>query len=76
MFKDLSFTEVFESLDDESLALIAQNDPEQLQRMCMFLSLDQQMEKENYYQDYLLILKGNLYTQMGKKLLNLLLIVG
>ena len=46
MFKDLSFTEVFESLDDESLTLIAQNDPEQLQRMCMFLSLDQQMEKE------------------------------
>lgn len=46
MFKDLSFTEVFESLDDGSLALIAQNDPEQLQRMCMFLSLDQQMEKE------------------------------
>ena len=38
--------EVFESLDDESLALIAQNDPEQLQRMCMFLSLDQQKEKE------------------------------
>jgi hypothetical protein len=46
MFKDLSFTEVFESLDDESLTLIAQNDPKQLQRMCIFLSLDKQMARE------------------------------
>ena len=46
MFKDLSFTEVFESLDDESLTLMAQNDPEQLKRMCIFLSLDKQMREE------------------------------
>ena len=46
MFKDLSFTDVFESLDDESLVLIAQKDPGQLQRMCIFLSLDKQMTKE------------------------------
>ncbi len=48
MFKDLTFTEIFESLDDESLILMAENDPEQLQRMCIFLSLDKQKTEDKF----------------------------
>ncbi len=45
-FKNLNFADIFETLDDEYLILLSQNDPEQLKRLCMYLSLDEQIRKE------------------------------
>ena len=48
MFDNLSFTEIFETFDEEYLTYVAYENPEQLNRMCMFLSLDDQLRKEEY----------------------------
>tara|TARA_R110001592_G_scaffold235715_2_gene493861 strand:+ start:894 stop:1094 length:201 start_codon:yes stop_codon:yes gene_type:complete len=46
LFDELSFADVFETFDEEYLTLIAHKNPEQLKRMCIFLSLDDQIRKE------------------------------
>ena len=48
-FEELTFTDIFETFDDEYLTDMALNNPEQLNRMCIFLSLDEQIRKENQY---------------------------
>ena len=49
LFEELTFTDIFETFDDEYLTDMALNNPEQLNRMCIFLSLDEQIRKENQY---------------------------
>jgi hypothetical protein len=49
LFEDLTFTDIFETFDDEYLTDMALNKPEQLNRMCIFLSLDEQIRKEKYH---------------------------
>ena len=49
LFEDLTFTDIFETFDDEYLMDMALNKPEQLNRMCIFLSLDEQIRKEKYH---------------------------
>jgi hypothetical protein len=46
MFENLSFTEIFETFDEEYLTFVAYENPEQLNRMCIFLSLDNQLRLE------------------------------
>tara|TARA_R110001592_G_scaffold179264_3_gene420793 strand:+ start:1203 stop:1400 length:198 start_codon:yes stop_codon:yes gene_type:complete len=46
MFDELSFTDIFETFDEEYLTMMADKNPEQLKRMCLFLSLDDQIRKE------------------------------
>ena len=46
IFKDLTFTDIFETFEDDYLVLLASTKPEQLTRMCVFLSIDLQMKKE------------------------------
>ena len=41
-----SFTKIFESLDDDYLASLARKNPKVLQNLCMFLSIDLQLEQE------------------------------
>ena len=41
-----SFTKIFESLDDDYLARLARKNPKVLQNLCMFLSIDLQLEQE------------------------------
>ena len=41
-----SFTKIFESLDDGYLARLARKNPKVLQNLCMFLSIDLQLEQE------------------------------
>ena len=48
LFNDLTFTDVFETFDEEYLTIIADKNPEQLKRMCIFLSLDDQIRKEKF----------------------------
>lgn len=48
---ELSFTDIFETFDEEYLTKIAYTNPDQLQRMCLFLSLDNQLQKEQYQRD-------------------------
>ena len=48
MFDNLSFTEIFETFDEEYLTYVAFENPEQLNRMCVFLSLDNQLRLEEY----------------------------
>jgi len=48
LFEDLTFTDIFETFDDEYLTDMALNKPEQLKRMCIFLSLDEQIRKEQH----------------------------
>ena len=48
MFDELTFTDIFETFDDEYLTDMALNKPEQLNRMCIFLSLDEQIRIEKY----------------------------
>ena len=48
MFDNLSFTEIFETFDEEYLTYVAYENPEQLDRMCVFLSLDNQLRLEEY----------------------------
>jgi hypothetical protein len=48
LFEDLTFTDIFETFDDEYLTDMALNKPEQLKRMCIFLSLDEQIKKEQH----------------------------
>ena len=48
MFDELTFTDIFETFDDEYLTTIAEKNPEQLRKMCVFLSLDYQTLQENY----------------------------
>ena len=48
MFDNLSFTEIFETFDEEYLTYMAYENPEQLDRMCVFLSLDNQLRLEEY----------------------------
>ena len=49
MFQDLSFTDIFNTFDDEYLTHIAETHPDQLRRMCMFLSLDAQLLYEKHH---------------------------
>jgi len=42
-----SFSEFFDSVDDEFLIKMYMYDPKSLYRMCAFLSLDLQLEKEH-----------------------------
>jgi len=51
MFQDLSFTDIFDTFDDEYLTLMAESNPEQLKRMCLFLSLDTQLLKEKFHRE-------------------------
>tara|TARA_R100000908_G_scaffold54839_1_gene30088 strand:- start:2 stop:217 length:216 start_codon:yes stop_codon:yes gene_type:complete len=46
-FQDLNFTDIFEAMDEEYLEELALTDPKQLQRMCVFLTLDAQIQKES-----------------------------
>ena len=48
LFNDLTFTDVFETFNEEYLTIIADKNPEQLKRMCIFLSLDDQIRKEKF----------------------------
>ena len=48
LFEDLTFTDIFETFDDEYLTDMVLNKPEQLKRMCIFLSLDEQIRKEQH----------------------------
>jgi hypothetical protein len=48
---ELSFTDIFETFDEEYLTKIAYTDPNQLKRMCIFLTLDTQLMKENMRKD-------------------------
>jgi hypothetical protein len=48
LFENLTFTDIFETFDDEYLIDMAINKPEQLKRMCVFLSLDEQIKKEQH----------------------------
>ena len=41
-----SFTKIFESLDDDYLVRLARKNPKVLQNLCMFLSIDLQLEQE------------------------------
>ena len=51
MFQDLSFTDIFDTFDDEYLTLMAESNPEQLKRMCLFLRLDTQLLKEKFHRE-------------------------
>ena len=51
MFQDLSFTDIFDTFDDEYLTSMAHEKPGQLKRMCLFLSLDGQLLKEKYHKE-------------------------
>jgi len=46
MFDKLSFSDIFYTMDDDYLAFMAYENPDQLKRMCMFLSLDNQLRLE------------------------------
>ena len=46
-FQDINFTDIFDAMDEEYLEELALTDPKQLQRMCVFLTLDAQMQKES-----------------------------
>mgnify|MGYP001362591161 CR=1 FL=1 len=46
MFEELTFADLFETFDEEYLTMMAQKNPDQLKRMCVFLSLDNQLQKE------------------------------
>ena len=48
LFNELTFTDIFDTFDEEYLTKIAETNPDQLRRMCIFLSLDHQMLKEKY----------------------------
>jgi hypothetical protein len=48
MFEELTFTDIFETFDEEYLAQMANKNPDQLRRMCVFLTLDEQLRKEQY----------------------------
>jgi len=45
-FDSLSFSDVFDTFDDEYLTDMAESSPEQLARMCLFLTLDYQLLNE------------------------------
>ena len=45
-FQDINFNDIFDAMDIEYLEEIALHDPKQLQRMCMYLTLDTQIRKE------------------------------
>jgi len=46
LFDELTFTDIFETFDEEYLIKIASSNPEQLNRMCIFLTLDNQLRRE------------------------------
>ena len=46
-FQDMNFSDIFEAMDEEYLEELALTDPKQLQRMCLFLTLDAQIRKES-----------------------------
>ena len=46
-FQDLNFTDIFDAMDEQYLEELALTDPKQLQRMCLFLTLDAQIRKES-----------------------------
>ena len=45
-FQDMNFGDIFDAMDVEYLEEIALHDPKQLQRMCVYLTLDDQIRKE------------------------------
>ena len=45
-FQDINFSDIFETMDDGYLEEIAFHDPNQLIRMCTFLTLDAQIRRE------------------------------
>ena len=45
-FQNLNFWEIFEAMDDNYLEEMAINDPKQMKRMCIFLTLDHQIREE------------------------------
>ena len=46
IFGELTFSDIFETFDDEYLTLMAAEKPEQLKKMCLFLTLDEQIRME------------------------------
>ena len=46
-FQDINFTDIFDAMDEEYLEELALTDPKQLERMCVFLTLDAQIQKES-----------------------------
>tara|TARA_B100000780_G_C20923557_1_gene368004 strand:- start:187 stop:387 length:201 start_codon:yes stop_codon:yes gene_type:complete len=46
LFDELTFTDIFETFDEEYLIKVASSNPEQLNRMCIFLTLDNQLRRE------------------------------
>mgnify|MGYP003389567198 FL=1 len=55
-FVEINFADIFESMDNEILADMAENNPKQFKRMCIFLTLDHQIRNEGI-------------TRSGKKVL-------
>ena len=55
-FVEINFADIFESMDNEILADMAENNPKQFKRMCIFLTLDYQIRNEGI-------------TRSGKKVL-------
>ena len=45
-FQNINFFDIFEAMDNEHLEEMAINDPKQLKKMCIFLTLDYQIRKE------------------------------
>ena len=46
IFQNLRFLDIFETFDEKLLVKMASTNPTQLQRMCIFLTLDTQLYKE------------------------------
>ena len=51
-FQDLNFTDIFDAMDEQYLEEIALTDPKQLIRMCTYLTLDAQIQKEGLTKKY------------------------
>ncbi len=55
-FVEINFADIFESMDNEILTDMADQNPKQFKRMCIFLTLDHQIRNEGI-------------TRSGKKIL-------
>ncbi len=51
-FQDLNFSDIFDAMDEQYLEEIALTDPKQLIRMCTYLTLDAQIQKEGLTKKY------------------------
>ena len=51
-FQDINFNDIFDAMDEQYLEEIALTDPKQLIRMCTYLTLDAQIQKEGLTKKY------------------------